>query len=136
MKFLKTKTAAYMLAEGLAKLTVLPVIKVVDKVGDKYRETKDTLEVRYIKDNLENMTAQEKFDATIKHRSELVWTNDPIIESTNTLIYILRHPEKPDANHRFEIAYCYLRSSGVETFTPAIDAYYMLNIEKISRVTV
>lgn len=134
MKLLRTKAAAYMAAEGVAKLTILPALKLADKVGDKYRDTKATLEVRYIKANLENMTAQEKFDATIKHRSELVWTNDPIIESANTLIYILRHPEKPDAKHRFEIAYAYLSSSGVTQFTPDIDAYYMLNIEKISRI--
>lgn len=135
MKLLRTKTAAYMVAGGLAKITVVPAFKLVDKVAETYQHTKGNLEVRYIKANLDNLSAQEKFDATVKYRSELAWVNDPIIDSTITLLHIVsKHESKK--NHDFEIAYSYLSSSGVTNFTPAIEAYYMRNIEKISRVTV
>lgn len=129
MRYLKTKTAAYMLAEGFTKITIVPVLKVVDKVSDKYHDTKANLEVSWIKKNLENMTAQEKFDAVIKHREELNWIQDPIVQSTITVLHVMRTGrDKKD----FEIAYSFLRSSGVEKFTPAIDAYYILNINNVT----
>lgn len=132
MKLLKTKTAAYMLAEGLTKVTIWPVLKVADKVSDKYSDTKAKLEVNWIKKNLAEMTAQDKFDATCKHRSELAWINDPIIDATTTVLHAVRNGQDKSLIQRFEIAYSFLSSSGIEKFTPAVDAYYMLNINKAS----
>lgn len=135
MKFLRTKTVAYLAAGGLAKITIVPAFKLVDKVAETYHDTKGNLEVRYIKANLDTLSAQDKFDATVKYRSELAWVNDPIIDSTITLLHIVSKGESKK-NHDFEIAYSYLSSSGVTNFTPAIEAYYMLNIQKIAQVTV
>lgn len=132
MKLLKTKTAAYMLAEGLTKVTIWPVLKLTDMVSGRYTDTKAKLEINWIKKNLDNMTAQEKFDATVQYRSELAWVNDPIIESSTTVLHAVRNGQDKSLIQRFEIAYSFLRSSGVEKFTPAVDAYYMLNINKVT----
>lgn len=132
MKLLKTKTAAFMLAEGLTKITIWPVLKVVDKVSDKYSDTKAKLEVSWIKKNLSEMSPQDKFNAAVNHRSEMAWVNDPIIDAATTVLHCVSKGNTPEYVQRFEIAYAYLRSNGVEILTPAIDAYYMLNINKIT----
>lgn len=123
VKLLKTKTAGILALQGIAKITVTPTLWAANKISRKYVDTRNEIIVRNIKENLDTMSAQDKFDATVMYYDEMKWIVDPIIDHATTVIYLSGSHDYKNID-RFIEAYDTLVKFGVTQFTTKIDDHY------------
>ena len=113
VKMLGTKTTALVAFKAVCAVTIIPLGKFADFTHRKFDENRQAIQVHYIKEHLNEFTAQEKYEAVRMFGSDVAWLNDPVMDAAFALqSQQMKHDDY--SCRRFLDKYDYLTSVGVQ----------------------
>jgi hypothetical protein len=85
VKMLNTKTTVLVAVKAVAAVTIVPLGKVADFTERKFYQNKTAIQVHYIKNHMDELSNQEKYDAMCKFTDDLCWSEDEVMQIALTV---------------------------------------------------